>query len=70
MNDNERISELEARVAFQEDTIDKLNEAVSRQEIEIGQLTRMVKIINQQLKSFKLDSADYVPEDEPPPPHY
>ena len=70
MNDQARITELESRVAFQEDTLDKLNHVVAQQELEIERLTRMVKIINQQLKSFRLDSLENMPEDEPPPPHY
>lgn len=70
MNDQARITELESRVAFQEDTLDKLNNAVAQQELEIERLTRMVKIINQQLKSLRLDTPENMPDDEPPPPHY
>ncbi|EAR60988.1 SlyX family protein [Neptuniibacter caesariensis] len=70
MNQQERIDELESRVAFQEDTLDKLNEIVSRQEIEIERLTRMIKVINQQVKNINLDQGPGNPEDEPPPPHY
>ncbi|MGB0204564.1 MAG: SlyX family protein [Neptuniibacter sp.] len=70
MTDQERITELESRVAFQEDTLDQLNDAVSKQELEIERLTRMVKIINQQLKSLRLDDPINAPDDEPPPPHY
>lgn len=70
MTDQERITELESRVAFQEETLDQLNDAVSKQELEIERLTRMVKIINQQLKSLRLDDSINAPDDEPPPPHY
>lgn len=70
MTDQERIAELESRVAFQEETLDKLNDVVSHQELEIEKLTRMVKIINQQMKSLRLDDGHFSPENEPPPPHY
>jgi len=69
MSDLDRITELETRVAFQEETLDKLNEVVGRQELEIERLTRMVKLINGQLKQF--DNGYFKrPEDETPPPHY
>ncbi|MCP4598411.1 SlyX family protein [Neptuniibacter sp.] len=70
MNDQERITELESRVAFQEDTLDTLNEIVSRQELEIEQLKRMIKVMNQRMKSLSNDSPTSSPDDEPPPPHY
>ncbi|WP_299180674.1 SlyX family protein [uncultured Neptuniibacter sp.] len=70
MNDQERIIELESRVAFQEDTLEKLNVAVSSQEIEIEQLKRMIKLMNQQLKNLTLELPSSAPGDEPPPPHY
>ncbi|MGH1461336.1 MAG: SlyX family protein [Neptuniibacter sp.] len=70
MKDQERITELESRVAFQEETLDTLNDAVSKQELEIERLTRMIKVISQQLKSLRLDNPSSAPDDEPPPPHY
>lgn len=70
MNDQERITELESRVAFQEDTLDTLNDIVSRQELEIEQLKRMIKVMNQRMKSLSNDSPTSSPDDEPPPPHY
>jgi SlyX protein len=70
MTDQERIDELETRVAFQEDTLDKLNSIVSSQEIEIQKLTRMMKVFSQQVKNISIDMPTSRPEDEPPPPHY
>lgn len=70
MNDQERLTELESRVAFQEDTLDTLNEIVSRQELEIEQFKRMIKVMNQRMKSLTNDSPTGSPDDEPPPPHY
>ncbi|MGB0468394.1 MAG: SlyX family protein [Pontibacterium sp.] len=69
MSHNEQIAELESRVAFQEDAIDKLSEEMARQEKEIEMLTRMVKIINSNVKSLAGDSVTD-PDNEAPPPHY
>lgn len=68
MSDAERMEDLESRIAFQEDTLDKLNDVVSRQELEIERLTRMIKIINSQLKQLDLGGGDEVADE--PPPHY
>ncbi len=65
----EQIIELESRLAFQDDSIEQLSETVARQQRQIDDLTRMVKIINKQLKSTSQDSGPST-ADEPPPPHY
>lgn len=69
MSQDERLTELESRIAFQEDTIDKMSTEMAHQEKQIEMLTRMVKILNSNLESMRgdpLSSSD----DEPPPPHY
>jgi SlyX protein len=66
MSVNDHIAELESRIAFQEDAIDKLSEVVARQEKDIERLTRMVQILNTELKET---NAGPGPEDQPPP-HY
>lgn len=66
MSVNDQIAELESRIAFQEDAIDKLSEVVARQEKDIERLTRMVQILNTELKEANGGSR---PEDQPPP-HY
>ncbi|MBY4679004.1 SlyX family protein [Marinobacterium arenosum] len=69
MSDMDRMAEMETRIAFQEDAIDKLSDIVARQERELAQLTEMVKLLNRQLKQLDL-SHQRQPSDEPPPPHY
>ncbi len=66
MSVNDHIAELESHIAFQEDAIDKLSEVVARQEKDIERLTRMVQILNTELKET---NAGPGPEDQPPP-HY
>lgn len=68
MADQETLAELESRIAFQEDAIDKLSDMVARQEMDIERLTRMVKILNVQLRELGTDGS--VPEANEVPPHY
>lgn len=65
----ERLAELEVRVAFQDRTIQELNDVVTRQARELEQLTRAVAALRQQLTLLG-PSLVGRPEDEPPPPHY
>lgn len=65
----EQLIDLQTRAAFQDDTIQSLSDTIAKQQQQLDQLTRMVKIINNQLKQFApSDISD--PADEPPPPHY
>ncbi|WP_370279874.1 SlyX family protein [Pontibacterium sp.] len=69
MSHEERITELESRVAFQEDALDKMSDEMAHQEKQIEMLTQMVKILNRNLESLRGDPLSSS-EDEPPPPHY
>jgi Uncharacterized protein conserved in bacteria len=68
MADNDTLAELESRIAFQEDAIDKLSEVVARQEMDLEKLTRMVKILHGQLR--ELSGSEEAPAADVPPPHY
>lgn len=66
---NQRIAELETQLAFQEDTLQTLNEIVTRQQQQIDQLEREVQLLVAQLR--QLGDAMRRPEsEEAPPPHY
>ncbi len=69
MSDQQRLDDLESRLAFQEDTLDKMSDVMAHQSLEIDKLTRMVKHLNQQVKTLGPDNIS-APEDEAPPPHY
>ncbi|MFW1677985.1 SlyX family protein [Pontibacter sp. JAM-7] len=69
MNTSDRITELETRIAFQEDTLDKLNQVIAQQELDLEKLTRMVQLMNQQLRTLVQDGNSVV-NDTTPPPHY
>ncbi|GAA0790805.1 SlyX family protein [Marinobacterium sediminicola] len=68
MTDHETLAELESRIAFQEDAIDKLSEMVAKQEMDIERLTRMVKILNVQLR--EMGTGENVGDANEVPPHY
>lgn len=66
---NERLTELEVRVAFQDKTIQDLNEVVTRQQREIDRLAKELEAVKSQLS--ELAPSMVIPsEDEKPPPHY
>lgn len=68
MADQTTLADLESRIAFQEDAIDKLSEMVARQEMDLERLTRMVKLLSEQLREYgpqgDLPAANEIP------PHY
>lgn len=70
MNELDRIIELESRVAFQEETLDQLNQVISQQELEMETLRRMLKHLSQQVKTLVQDNPYSPADQEPPPPHY
>ena len=64
-----RLTELESRVAFQDDTIQKLNDVIVEQQRQIDQLSLQLKAVKQQLDSIEPSLIADVSE-ETPPPHY
>ena len=65
----EKLHELEMKLAFQDDTIDTLNDQVSQQAHDIQNLWTANKLLKQSLAEAKsLGNEDNAPE--PPPPHY
>lgn len=65
----DRIAELESQLAFQDNTIQELNDIVTRQQAQIDDLSSAVKLLLNQVK--QLNEVVIAPEgDEPPPPHY
>lgn len=66
---SERLTELEVRVAFQDQTIQDLNEVVTRQQREIDRLAKELEAVKSRLAGLA-PSMVIPPEDEKPPPHY
>lgn len=64
-----RINDLECQVAFQEQTIDDLNHALSQQQLLITKMQDQMKYVVGKVKN--IDSSNMAdPNKEPPPPHY
>ena len=61
----DRIDVLEARLTFQDVTIETLNKTITAQWLKIDALTRQVADLREQLAETQ--AAD---SDEEPPPHY
>ncbi len=69
MNDTpERIDTLEAKIAFQEDTIASLNEALVGQQARIDRLEKVLQMVVREVKQAA--GGDTPLQAEPPPPHY
>jgi len=65
----ERVTELESRVAFQDDTIQKLNDVIVEQQRQIDQLSAQMVVLKEQLQAVATGMvADE--SQETPPPHY
>ena len=62
-----RIDELEARLTFQDDTIETLNATITAQWLKIDALTRQVAALSDRLQ--ETEAAAPRPANEPPP-HY
>ena len=68
MNDD-RINELETKLAFQEDAVNELNAAVYEQHKKIAELQAVCKKLAERLEAQ--NPADAMPETtDVPPPHY
>ena len=64
-----RIEQLETTLAFQEQTIEELNQALAMHFKEIEALKRELHNLGSQLREVEAHPA-LAPAAEPPPPHY
>lgn len=63
----DRVTELEIKIAYQDDTIQQLNEVIIRQQKEIDQLKQFCRQLDDRLNGMNASAGR--PEDEVPP-HY
>lgn len=64
-----RIEQLETTVAFQDQAIEELNQALALHFKEIEALKRELHMLGSQLREVEAHPA-LAPQTEPPPPHY
>jgi len=64
-----RLTELETRISYQDHTIGELNEVVTYQQQQIDVLNKLVKQLRAQFNQAG-ESGLARPDEEVPPPHY
>lgn len=65
-----RMDELETRLAFQDDTIEALNEAVTAQQLEMERLRRSLSLLARRQADLAASLPGDGTADDQPPPHY
>lgn len=66
----DRLQELETRLTFQEDVIEQLNDALSRQQLLLSDLDTTVRILLERTRQIVDDGEGTVYEADEKPPHY
>ena len=68
MDIDERINDLQSRLAFQDDTIQALNDALVAQQRVLERLQLQVELLAK--RQDEVNAQFGLAEDEAPPPHY
>ncbi|OOF44082.1 SlyX family protein [Rodentibacter trehalosifermentans] len=64
-----RLTELEMKVAFQEQLLEELNQALVQQQFDMDRMQRQLRYMANKLKDFHPSNIASQAE-ETPPPHY
>ena len=65
---DQRLIELETRIAFQEDTIQQLSDVIYRQQKQIDKLEQICKLLGERLQDMA--AGDFINPVDEKPPHY
>jgi SlyX protein len=69
VSDEERLIDIEIKLTHQEDTVEKLNQVVCRQQQKIDHLEALCEALIRHVKELSDNAAEQRTTDEPPP-HY
>jgi len=65
----DKLADLETRLAFQDQEIQTLNDVIIKQQAQIDQLAAQLRLLEDKMKDMKPELV--VPQsEETPPPHY
>jgi SlyX protein len=64
----ERLIDLEIKVAYQEDLLQDLNKTIAQQQHQIFLLEKTCQLLHERIKSFRVELTNEAID--PPPPHY
>ena len=64
-----KIIELQSKLAFHDETITELNEVITDQQNQLDQLREEIRLLGLRIASVA-ESSSVSEEKEPPPPHY
>nr|MBV6629801.1 SlyX family protein [Oceanococcus sp. HetDA_MAG_MS8] len=66
----QRLVDLESRLAFADDTVRSLNEIVAKQQLSLDALVKQVQQLHRQIEGLRTEVAATGSNDDERPPHY
>ncbi len=70
VEDDARLEALESKVAFQEDTIQQLNDVIIEQDGRIHALETSLRLVLENLRDLGTGTELEIDKQDDPPPHY
>ena len=64
-----KIIDLQSKLAFQDEAINELNEVITDQQSQLDQLREEIRLMSLRIASVA-EASNVTEEKEPPPPHY
>jgi SlyX protein len=70
MSDEDRLIDLETRLAYQDDLLEQLNQTVARQDQRIAELERYLELVSERYRALREQMDRLDPHEDAAPPHY